>query len=44
MGPTDTPMLLNLAPGDIGEWAKEEQENLLDKLKAKQKFVPINNI
>lgn len=39
MGPTDTPMLLNLVQDDIGEWAKDEQENLLDELKAKQKLV-----
>lgn len=37
MGPTDTPMLLNLVQGDIGEWAKDEEENFLDQLKAKQK-------
>lgn len=37
MGPTDTPMLLNFAHGDIGEWAKDQQENLIDVLKAKQK-------
>jgi len=39
MGPTDTSMLLNLSPNDIGEWTKDEQEDLLDLLKAKQKSV-----
>lgn len=37
MGPTDTSMLLKFAQDDIGEWAKHEQENLLDALKTKQK-------
>ncbi|XP_025208135.1 15-hydroxyprostaglandin dehydrogenase [NAD(+)]-like [Melanaphis sacchari] len=37
MGPTNTSMLLNLSPDDIGEWTKGEQEDLLDMLKAKQK-------
>lgn len=39
MGPTDTPMLLNFAQDDIADWAKDEQENLLDVLKIKQKCV-----
>lgn len=38
MGPTDTPMLLKLAHDDLGEWAKDQQENLLDVLKSKQKL------
>ncbi|KAE9535688.1 hypothetical protein AGLY_007589 [Aphis glycines] len=36
MGPTNTSMLLNLSSNDIGEWTKDEQEDLLDILKAKQ--------
>lgn len=40
MGPTDTSMLLNLSPDEIaGEWTIDEQEDLLDILKTKQKSV-----
>lgn len=38
MGSTDTPMLLNLTQDDIGEWAKDNDIDLLDKLKNKQKL------
>jgi len=37
-------MLLNLSPNDIGEWTKDEQEDLLDILKAKQKSVYNYNV
>lgn len=39
MGPTNTPMLLNFAENEIGDWAKDRQEQLLNALKAKQKLV-----